>query len=84
MRDRDRRSGVLRVTTVAVLTRTQATAAALGALLPDHEFLQIDPRGSLGEAAAAEVAIGGNDPERLKKLLAVAPRLRWYSAMVTS
>lgn len=69
------------MTTVAVLTRTHATAAALGALLPDHEFLQIDPRGSLGEAARAEIAIGGNDPERLAELLAAAPRLRWYSTI---
>lgn len=67
------------VTTVAVLARGDFKAAAFRATIPGHEFLAVDPLGTLADAARAEVAIGGNDPERLGALLAAAPGLRWYA-----
>ncbi len=67
------------VTTVAVLARGDFKAAAFRAAIPGHEFLAVDPLGALADAARAEVAIGGTDPERLGALLAAAPGLRWYA-----
>lgn len=50
----------------------------LAAALPDDEIIRIADEGDLGRAADAEVAFGGISGDRVQKLLAAAPGLRWY------
>ena len=46
--------------------------------LPDDEVIEIADEADLGRAADAEVAFCGISPDRIAKLLAAAPKLRWY------
>jgi len=69
------------VTTVALLTRSHASVAVLRAAAPEDEFIEADPRTSLEAIARAEVALGGNDPDRVRVVLAAAPGLRWYASV---
>lgn len=50
----------------------------LGAALPDDEIIRIADERDLARAAEAEVAFGGISGDRVAKLLAATPKLRWY------
>ena len=50
----------------------------LGAALPDDEIIRIADEKDLARAAEAEVAFGGISGDRVAKLLAATPKLRWY------
>ena len=66
------------MTTIAVFGNwaSMPSADALRAALPDDHIVAVQGE-ELGPAADAEVAFGGLSPERLRAVLAGAPKLRW-------
>lgn len=52
--------------------------AGIRSALPDDEVVAIAGEGDLALAADAEIAFGGISSDRVAKLLAAAPRVRWY------
>ena len=45
---------------------------------PDDRIIPIADESALAAAAAAEVALSGNNPRRVQMLLEATPKLRWY------
>lgn len=66
------------MTTIAVFGNWASTRSAdmLRATLPDDRIVAVHGD-ELGSAAEAEAAFGGFSPERLRQVLAGAPKLRW-------
>ncbi|MEK7861846.1 MAG: hypothetical protein AAB295_01095, partial [Chloroflexota bacterium] len=52
--------------------------AGLTSALPDDEIITVAGEPDLALAADAEIAFGGISSDRVAKLLAAAPKLRWY------
>jgi phosphoglycerate dehydrogenase-like enzyme len=66
------------VTTVVVWSNWPSTPPDLGSALADERVVMVNDEKDLPGAAAAEVAFCGTSQERVKKLLAATPALRWF------
>ena len=66
------------MTTIAIWSNWPSTPMDFGAALPDDTLVVIKDENDLARAAAAEVAFCGIGLDRVRKLLAATPRLRWF------
>lgn len=66
------------MTTIALLGSWESMPSleALRAALPADRIIRVED-GDLGPVADADAAFGGFSPERLRSVLAIAPKLRW-------
>ncbi len=70
------------MTTIAVTTTYQARWDEIrAALAPDEVVFVREDGDDFAAASAAEVALVGPNPDRVRKLLAAAPRLRWLQTV---
>ncbi len=66
------------MTRIVVATRFVARADEIARALPDHEVIEVKDGAAVTGAADVEIAIGPNDPDRARAIIAALPRLRWY------
>ena len=66
------------MTTIAIWSNWPSTPTDFGAALPDDTLVLIKDENDLARAAAAEVAFCGISLDRVRKLLAATPQLRWF------
>ena len=66
------------MTTIAIWSNWPSTPTDFGAALPDDTLVLIKDENDLARAAAAEVAFSGISLDRVRKLLAATPKLRWF------
>jgi phosphoglycerate dehydrogenase-like enzyme len=66
------------VTTIAIWSNWASTPTDFGVALPDETLVMIKDESELGRAAAAEVAFGGINLDRARRLIAATPKLRWF------
>lgn len=65
------------MTTIAIWSSWPSTPTDFGAALPDDTLIVIKDENELRRATSAEVAFCGIGVERVRKLLAATPNLRW-------
>jgi phosphoglycerate dehydrogenase-like enzyme len=66
------------MTNIVVWSAFRTSPETVAAKFPDDRIIAIADEKSLGAAADAEVAFGGNNPGRVRQLLDATPKLRWY------
>ena len=66
------------MTTIAIWSNFPSTPSDFGAALPSDTLVLIKGESDLARAAEAEVAFCGINRDRVRKLLAATPRLRWF------
>ena len=67
------------MTKIVLWSRVESTPqGGIAAALPDDEVISIEDESELVRAADAEVAFGGTNSDRSRKLLEAAPKLRWF------
>jgi phosphoglycerate dehydrogenase-like enzyme len=66
------------VTNIVVWSAMSTSPESVAARFPDDRILAIADEKGLPAAADAEVALSGNNPRRVRKLLDATPKLRWY------
>jgi len=66
------------VTRLVVATRFVSRADEIARALPHDEVIELKDGAALTGAADVEIAIGPNDPDRARAIIAALPRLRWY------
>lgn len=66
---------------VAVLAGFHPYVHEIGPRLAGEDVLLVPAGDELASLAETEVVIGGNDPDRLRAVLAAAPGLRWYHTL---
>ena len=66
------------MTTIAIWSNWPSTPTDFGSALPDDTLVVIKDENDLSRAAAAEIAFCGISLDRVRKLLAATPKLRWF------
>jgi phosphoglycerate dehydrogenase-like enzyme len=66
------------VTTIAIWSNWPSTPTDFSAALANETLVLINDESDLARAAAAEVAFCGISLDRVRKLLAATPKLRWF------
>ncbi|HKY50534.1 MAG TPA: D-2-hydroxyacid dehydrogenase [Candidatus Limnocylindria bacterium] len=66
------------MTTIAIWSNWPSTPTDFRAALPDDTLVVIKDEADLPRAAAAEVAFCGISLDRVRRLLAATPQLRWF------
>jgi phosphoglycerate dehydrogenase-like enzyme len=66
------------VTTIAIWSNWPSTPTDFSAALPNDTLVLVKDETDLARVAAAEVAFCGISVDRIRKLLAAAPKLRWF------
>lgn len=66
------------MTTIAIWSNWPSTPTEFGSALPDETLVVIRDEKDLSRAAAAEIAFCGISLDRVRKLLAATPKLRWF------
>jgi phosphoglycerate dehydrogenase-like enzyme len=69
------------VTNIVVWSSLSAKPENFVSRFPEDRVVAITDEGGLDAARDAEVAFGGNNPKRVRKLLEATPRLRWYQSI---
>ena len=66
------------MTEIAIWSNWPSTPTDFGSALPDDTLVVIRDEKDLSRAAAAEIAFCGISLDRVRKLLAATPKLRWF------
>jgi phosphoglycerate dehydrogenase-like enzyme len=69
------------MTTIVVYDAFASSAEQLALELPAAQVIDVRADQDLRAAAGAEFALGGDNRDSVRKLLAAAPRLRWYQCI---